>query len=381
MNPLELHKTYQGKLNISSVTPIDSKEMLSTVYTPGVGQVCMAIKDDPQTLRDYTIAGRTVAVISDGTAVLGFGNIGAKAALPVMEGKSAIFKEFAGIQSYPICIEEQDPEKFINIVKSIAMNFAAINLEDIAAPKCFDIEKRLSEELDIPVIHDDQHGTAIVTLAALLGAVKLTGKTGLNIALAGAGAAGTAIIKLLSAANNEGILNINQIKAFDSKGLVSLDRTDLNPYKLELAQLTKQENSQSFDEGIRGMDLFIGVSVANSLTESHIKSMASQPIVFAMANPTPEIMPDLAHNAGAYITATGRSDFPNQINNALAYPGVFKGLLAGGIKKVSFKHKLAAAKAIYEYNIENLAIDNLLPSILDKQVPVVVAEAIMGVGK
>lgn len=381
MNPLELHKKYQGKLNISSVTPIDTKEMLSTVYTPGVGQVCMAIKDNPEDLAKYTIAGRTVAVISDGTAVLGFGNIGAKAALPVMEGKSAIFREFAGIQSYPICIEEQDPEKFIAIVKSIAMNFCAINLEDIAAPKCFEIEKRLSEELNIPVIHDDQHGTAIVTLAALLGAFDLSGKTSFKIALAGAGAAGTAITKLIVSANQKGILPVSEIKVFDSQGLVSLDRDDLNEYKKELAELTNQNKTTNITEGIKGMDVFIGVSVANSITVENIKSMSPDPTVFAMANPVPEIMPELAKEGGAKIVASGRSDFPNQINNALAYPGVFKGLLEGNIKKVAIDHKLAASKAIYEYNKQDLKEDNLLPSILDKNVPSIVADAIKKVGR
>lgn len=380
MDPLQLHKENQGKLLVTSVVPIDSREMLSTVYTPGVGKVCMAIKDNPETLHEYTIAGRTVAVISDGTAVLGFGNIGAKAALPVMEGKSAIFREFAGIQSYPICVEEQDSEKFIAIVKSIAMNFAAINLEDIAAPKCFEIERRLSEELDIPVIHDDQHGTAIVTLAALLGAVKLTGKQNLRIALSGAGAAGTAVIKLLAAAKEAGILSIAEIRAFDSQGLVSSDRADLNVYKQELAALTQQTKTCTFEEGITDMDVFIGVSVANSVTAEHVKKMNTAPIVFALANPTPEIMPDIAKEAGASVVATGRSDFPNQINNALAYPGVFKGLLEGKIRKVSMAHKLAAAKAIFEYNEAALSVDMVLPSILDKKVPVVVAEAIKNVG-
>jgi malate dehydrogenase (oxaloacetate-decarboxylating) len=379
MNSLTLHKKYKGKLIVSSVVSIDSREILSTVYTPGVGDVCVEIKNNPESLRDYTIAGRTVAVISDGSAVLGFGNIGAKAALPVMEGKSAIFREFADIQSYPICIEEQDSEKFIAIVKSIAMNFAAINLEDISAPRCFEIEKRLGDELDIPVIHDDQHGTAIVSVSALLGAIKLTGKRNIRIAISGVGAAGTAIAKLLIYAKDSKTIDIAELRMFDSKGLLSTARTDIKGYKAELVSLTKQTSTMSFDEGIVGMDVFIGVSIANSVTVEHIKSMNVSPIVFALANPTPEIMPDVAKSAGASVVATGRSDFPNQINNALAYPGVFKGLLEGNITKVGLKHKLAAAMAIFEYNLPNLTKENVLPSILDKNVPTIVSEAIIAI--
>jgi malate dehydrogenase (oxaloacetate-decarboxylating) len=297
-----------------------------------------------------------------------------------MEGKCVIFKEFAGIDAYPLCIEEQDPEKFIAIVKSLAMNFAAINLEDISAPKCFDIEKRLSDELNIPIIHDDQHGTAIVCLAALLGAVRLTGKKQLKIAVSGAGAAGTAITKLLLNAKEEGLLDIAELKVFDSQGLISTGRNDINKYKVELAELTGQSKIESFEEGIKGMDIFIGVSVANSVTQEHVKSMNENPIVFALANPTPEIMPDLAKEAGAIIVATGRSDFPNQINNALAYPGVFKGLLAAKINKVTPAHKIAAAKAIYEYNLKDLNENQILPSILDKNIPSLIAKEIVGTG-
>jgi malate dehydrogenase (oxaloacetate-decarboxylating) len=376
MDTFEIHSQHTGKLTINSVIPVNDRETLSNIYTPNVGKICMAIKDDPSLLKKYTIAGKTVAVISDGTAVLGFGNIGPRAALPVMEGKCVIFKEFAGIDAYPICLDEQDPEKFIAIVKSLALNFAAINLEDISAPRCFDIEKRLSDELDIPIIHDDQHGTAIVSLAALLGAIKITGKTKLKIAVTGAGAAGTAITKLLINASEEGLIDLAEIKVFDSQGLISLSRTDLNKYKIELAELTKQTKIETFSEGIQGMDVFIGVSVANSVTQEHIKSMNSQPIVFALANPTPEIMPDDAKAAGAMIIATGRSDFPNQINNALAYPGVFKGLLAARINKVTAKHKIAAAKAIYNYNLPNLSAEQILPSILDKNIPTLIADEI-----
>ncbi len=377
MNSLELHENSTGKLQTKSLIKIDSKEILSKVYTPGVGEVCLKIKEDESNLHKYTIAGKTVAVISNGTAVLGFGDIGPKAALPVMEGKAAIFSEFAGINSYPLCINEKDPEKFIQIVKSLALNFAAINLEDISAPTCFEIEKRLSDELDIPVIHDDQHGTAIVVLAALIGAVKITGKENLKIVVSGAGAAGTAISKLLVKAKKENLLSISEIKVFDSVGLIATNRNNLNAHKLELANLTMQNNTCSLEEGIKNSDIFIGVSVPNSITTSQIKKMNKEPIIFSLSNPIPEIMPDQAKEAGAIIVATGRSDFPNQINNALAYPGVFKGLLKSKIKKVSDKHKIAAAIAIYEYNLPSLAKDNILPSILDKNVPDIIAQSII----
>lgn len=377
MDSLELHRKNQGKLEINSLISIDSKETLSKVYTPGVGEVCLEIKKDESKLSEYTIAGKTVAVISNGTAVLGFGDIGPKAALPVMEGKSAIFKELAGINSYPLCINEKDPEKFINIVKTIALNFAAINLEDISAPSCFEIENRLSEELDIPVIHDDQHGTAIVVLAALLGAVNLSKKDDLKIVISGAGAAGTAITKLLVATKERKILPIKEIKVFDSQGLISTDRQNINQSKIELAQITNQNKFNSFDEGIKNTDIFIGVSIPNSLSENHIKSMNQEPIIFALSNPVPEIMPDIATNSGALIVATGRSDFPNQINNALAYPGIFKGLLQNKIQKVTTEHKITAALAIYNYNLINLNKNNLLPSILDKKIPEIIAKSLI----
>jgi len=376
MNPLELHEKNTGKIEIKSILKIDSKEILSKVYTPGVGEVCLKIKEDESNLSKYTIAGKTVAVISNGTAVLGFGDIGAKAALPVMEGKAAIFSEFAGISSYPLCINEKDPEKFIQIVKSIALNFAAINLEDISAPTCFEIEKRLSEELDIPVIHDDQHGTAIVVLSALIGAVKVTNKTNIKIAISGAGAAGTAITKLLIVAQNKNILPISEIKVFDTNGLISIDRDNINFYKKELANLTNQSKTINFSEGIKNTDVFIGVSAPNSLTLENIQSMNENPIVFALSNPVPEIMPELAIRAGAKIVATGRSDFPNQINNALAYPGIFKGLLENKIRKVTDEHKITVALSIYHYHEKNLSKDSILPSILDQEVPKIIARSL-----
>jgi len=376
MNPLELHEKYQGKLEINSVVPITSKEILAKVYTPGVGEVCLKIKEDESNLSKYTIAGKTVAVISNGTAVLGFGDIGPKAALPVMEGKSAIFKEFAGINSYPLCIDEKDPEKFIQIVKSIALNFSAINLEDISAPSCFEIEQRLSDELNIPVIHDDQHGTAIVVLAALLGSIHITKKEKLKIVVSGAGAAGTAITHILINAKNIGLLDILEIRVFDSKGLVSSDRNNLPINKLEIAKLTQQTSFLEFNEGIKNYDVFIGASVPSSLSKENIYTMNQNPIIFALSNPTPEIMPSLAKEAGALIVATGRSDFPNQINNALAYPGLFKGLLENKINKVTDSHKIAVSKAIFEYHKPNLNYDSILPSILDKSIPETISDYI-----
>lgn len=369
----DIHKKNTGKLEIVPTVQVNTREDLSNIYTPNVGKICMAIKDNPDLVREYTIAGKMVAVISDGTAVLGFGNIGAKAALPVMEGKCVIFKEFAGLNAFPICLDTQDTEEIIRIVKALSVNFAAINLEDISAPRCFEIEKRLSDELPIPVIHDDQHGTAIVTLAALMGAVQVTKRTNLRIVIAGAGAAGNAITRLIKASE----LPLRDIKLFDSKGLVSTDRTDMDKYKMEMAELTTQTKTMTIQEGLVGADIFVGVSAPNSLTEEMIKSMNKDPIVFAMANPTPEVMPDIAKAAGAIIVATGRSDFNNQINNALAYPGVFKGLLAAKITKASVDVKLATAKAIYEYNLPNLTTENLLPSILDKKVPEMIAATIV----
>jgi len=375
MDTFQIHKQNTGKLEIKSTIEVNDRETLSNIYTPNVGKICMAIKDDPTLVREYTIAGKMVAVISDGTAVLGFGNIGPRAALPVMEGKCVIFKEFAGLNAFPLCLDELDAEQLIKTIKSVSVNFAAINLEDIAAPKCFVIEKRLNDELDIPVVHDDQHGTAIVTLAALQGAIKVLNKNNVRIVISGAGAAGNAITKLLWAAKDQ--LGIADIGVYDSKGLIATDRSDTDEYKMELAELTMNKTTKSIVEGIKDADVFIGVSVAGALTAEMVKTMAPNSIVFAMANPTPEIMPDEALAAGASIVATGRSDFNNQINNALAYPGVFKGLLAAKVNKMSTEIKLAAAKAIYEYNLPELSATNLLPSILDKQVPGIIAEAIV----
>lgn len=373
MDVFEIHKRNTGKIEVNSTVEVNDRETLSNIYTPNVGKICMEIKDKPETVRDYTMAGKMIAVISDGTAVLGFGNIGPAAALPVMEGKCVIFKEFAGLNAFPLCLSEKDPEEIIKTVKRLAVNFAAINLEDISAPRCFEIESRLNDELDIPIVHDDQHGTAIVTLAALMGAIKLTGKEKVKIVVSGAGAAGNAITKLLVAAKDE--ISIGDIGIYDSKGLVASDRDDLDKYKMELSKITGQEKTKSIKEGMVGADIFIGVSVANAIDIEMVKSMNENPIVFAMANPTPEIMPDEAIRGGALIVATGRSDIPNQINNALAYPGVFKGLLEMRANKITTEMKILAAKAIYEYNLKELSNVQLLPSILDKKVPGIIAQA------
>ena len=375
MDTFEIHSKDTGKISIEPTIKVDSRETLSLVYTPEVGKICMAIKDNPEEVRKYTIAGKMVAVISNGTAVLGFGDIGPAAALPVMEGKAVIFKEFANVNAFPICINEKDPDKFVEIVKAISVNFAAINLEDISAPTCFRIEKRLQDELDIPVMHDDQHGTAIVSLAALKGALKLVNKKNVRIVIAGAGAAGSAITKLLAYANEREKL-FDEIALVDSVGVVSSDRKDLNEYKVELAQITKQTKSMKLEEIIKGADVFIGVSVKDLLKPEMVRSMNKDAIVFAMANPAPEIMPDVALENGALIVATGRSDYPNQINNALAYPGVFKGLLENKVRKITIEMKYKAANMIYEYNLPNLSQTNLLPSILDKKVPGMISKEI-----
>lgn len=376
LDTFAIHSAHTGKLSISPVVKIKTRKMLSAVYTPEVGKICMAIRDNPQDVRKYTIAGKMIAVISDGTAVLGFGDIGPKAALPVMEGKAVIFKEFAGLDAFPICINEKDPDKLVEIIKAISVNFAAINLEDISAPRCFYVEERLQNELDVPVMHDDQHGTAIVTLAALKGAIELSGKKNVRVVVVGSGAAGTAVSKLIAYAGGKEKDLIGDIKVVDSKGVVSDDRKDLDQYKSELAKITKQHKTMSMEEALKGADVFIGVSKGNILTEEMIKTMNDKPIIFAMANPIPEIMPENAYKAGAFIVATGRSDMPNQVNNALVYPGVFKGLLKNRIKKINIDMKYLAAQAIYTYNKRLLSVKHILPSIMDKKVVDVISKNI-----
>lgn len=340
---LEKHKELRGKIGISLNDTLDSKEKLSTHYTPGVGAVSSYLADHPEEVRDYTWINNVVAVISDGSAVLGLGNIGPQASLPVMEGKAMLFKHFANINAIPIVLDVHSADEIVAAVKAIAPSFGGINLEDIAAPICFEVEDRLKAELSIPVMHDDQHGTAVVTLAGLINAMKVTGRnlSDTRIVVVGAGAAGTAIMKLLNLYAHPEIL------AVDSKGIISQDRTDLNDDKKQLLEFTNKDNvSGSLEDALKGADIFIGVSKPGLLTPELVKTMAKDPIVFAMANPVPEIMPDIAKEAGVAIMATGRSDFPNQINNSLAFPGIFRGALDNRVNAITDQHKIAAAEAI-----------------------------------
>jgi hypothetical protein len=369
---IELHKKYKGKITtqIRDQEELD-RDKLSAYYTPGVGEISRIIAANPESLPDYTWTNNLVAIISDGSAILGLGNLGPKAAMPVMEGKALLLKHFANVDSVPIVLDVHEPDEIIKTVKAIAPSFGAINLEDIAAPKCFEIEERLKEELDIPVFHDDQHGTAIVVLAGLINAAKLTNRklTDCKITVVGAGAAGTAIIKLLN------LYGIKNILAVDSRGIINKNRTDLNTEKTILLDYINSSQSGSLQDALSGSDIFIGVSRAGLLTSELVKTMAKDPIIFALANPTPEIMPDEAKSAGAAIIATGRSDFANQINNSLAFPGVFRGALDNGVKKITDQHKLAAAEAIAAL-VENPSTSEIIPSPFDKRVVKTVANVI-----
>lgn len=369
---IELHKKYKGKITtqIRDQEELD-RNKLSAYYTPGVGEISRIIAANPESLPDYTWTNNLVAIISDGSAILGLGNLGPKAAMPVMEGKALLLKHFANVDSVPIVLDVHEPDEIIKTVKAIAPSFGAINLEDIAAPKCFEIEERLKEELDIPVFHDDQHGTAIVVLAGLINAAKLTNRklTDCKITVVGAGAAGTAIIKLLN------LYGIKNILAVDSRGIINKNRTDLNTEKTILLDYINSSQSGSLQDALSGSDIFIGVSRAGLLTSELVKTMAKDPIIFALANPTPEIIPDEAKSAGAAIIATGRSDFANQINNSLAFPGIFRGALDNGVKKITDQHKLAAAEAIAEL-VENPSASEIIPSPFDKRVVKTVANVI-----
>lgn len=369
---IELHKKYKGKITtqIRDQEELD-RDKLSAYYTPGVGEISRIIAANPESLPDYTWTNNLVAIISDGSAILGLGNLGPKAAMPVMEGKALLLKHFANVDSVPIVLDVHEPNEIIKTVKAIAPSFGAINLEDIAAPKCFEIEERLKEELDIPVFHDDQHGTAIVVLAGLINAAKLTNRKLIDckITVVGAGAAGTAIIKLLN------LYGIKNILAVDSRGIINKNRTDLNTEKTILLDYINSSQSGSLQDALSGSDIFIGVSRAGLLTSELVKTMAKDPIIFALANPTPEIMPDEAKSAGAAIIATGRSDFANQINNSLAFPGIFRGALDNGVKKITDQHKLAAAEAIAAL-VENPSASEIIPSPFDKRVVKTVANVI-----
>jgi len=369
---INLHKRHQGKLKVASKIPLRNLKDLSLVYTPGVGAVSSLIAKNKKLVRDLTFKRNSVAVVSDGSAVLGLGNIGPEAALAVMEGKAVIFKEFADIDAIPIVLNTQDSEKIIEIVKAISPTFGGINLEDISAPRCFEIEERLKKELDIPVMHDDQHGTAIVVLAALVNAARVVKKkfSNLKVVISGVGPAGAATAKLLLKA---GIKNIVMV---DSKGIISTKRQDLLPYKKELVKITNPKKlSGDCNKAIENADVFIGLSRPNVLLSSDVKKMAKSAIVFAMANPIPEIMPDVAKKAGAAIVATGRSDFPNQINNALVFPGVFRGALDHQVRQITDKMKMKAAYALAGL-IKKPNPNKIVPSIFDKRLVKTVAKVI-----
>jgi malate dehydrogenase (oxaloacetate-decarboxylating) len=369
---LKAHKQLGGKLTVNLKDTLDSKEKLSTYYTPGVAAVSSYVAKHPKEARDYTWLNNCVAVISDGSAVLGLGNIGPLGALPVMEGKCMLFKHFAGIDAVPIVLDVHSADEIVAAVKAIAPSFGGINLEDIAAPICFEVEERLKKELDIPVMHDDQHGTAIVVLAGLINAMKITGRklSDAKIVIAGAGAAGTATIKLLHRYAKP------RMFAVDSKGVVSRNRADLNDEKRRLLKFTNLSGIDgSLQDILQGADIFIGVSRAGLLTADMVKSMDKDPVIFAMANPVPEIMPGLAKKGGAAVVATGRSDFPNQVNNALAFPGIFRGALANGVTKITDAHKIAAAETIAAL-VEKPTPDHIIPSVLDPRLVAAIAAKI-----
>lgn len=369
---LKLHEEYKGKISTSLRDKGElDRDKLSAYYSPGVGAVSKAIYENPNLLPKYTWTNNLVAVISDGSAVLGLGDVGPKAAMPVMEGKALLFKHFAGIDSVPIVLDVHDSEEIIKTVKAIVSSFGAINLEDISAPKCFEIESRLKEELDIPVFHDDQHGTAIVVLAGLINAMKVVNKDlkTAKIVVIGVGAAGTAIIKLLNLYGN------NSILAVDSKGIISDSRDDLNQEKQNLKAYIKTDVSGTLEDAITDADIFIGVSKAGLLTKEMVGKMAKDPVIFALANPVPEIMPELAKEAGAKVVATGRSDFPNQVNNALVFPGIFRGALDNKVKKITDRHKLDVANTLASL-VDNPSYDQVIPSVFDDRVVKAIASVI-----
>ena len=371
---MELHKQWQGKIETVAKSKVKSREDLALAYTPGVAEPCKAIAKDKELAYTYTMKANTIAVVSDGSAVLGLGNIGAEAAMPVMEGKAVLFKEFGGVNAVPICLDTQDTEEIIKTVTYLAPTFGGINLEDISAPRCFEIEQRLKETLDIPVFHDDQHGTAIVVLSATINALKIIGKdkAECKVIVNGAGSAGVAITKLLL---SYGFKNIIMV---DRTGAIASDRTGLNWSKQEMLELTNPNDEKgSLADVMKGADIFVGVSAPNTVTQDMVRSMAKDPIIFAMSNPIPEIMPDEAKAAGARIVGTGRSDFPNQINNVVAFPGIFKGALEGRAKQITEEMKLAAAEAIASLvSDDELCEDMIMPEAFVPRVADLVAEAV-----
>lgn len=368
---LALHKKNHGKLETKSKVALNSKEILSLAYSPGVAEVSREIARDPSLAREYTLKRNTVAIISDGSAILGLGNLGALAAIPVMEGKAAIFKEFAGVDAFPICLDTQDTEEIIKVAKQIAPVFGGINLEDISGPRCFEIEERLRKELSIPVMHDDQWGAATVTLAGLINALKLVGKNkDVRVVISGVGAAGVATARILL------IYGITNILYVDSKGIIHKDRTDLTKEKKELLKgSTATAIAGDLALAVKGADVFIGLSKPGVLSQDMVRRMKKKPIIFSLANPTPEIMPDEAREAGAYVIATGRSDFPNQINNSLVFPGAFKGMLDANIPQFKIEMFSAIAEALAD-SVTDLSPEKILPTMFDKNVVTLVSETI-----
>ena len=376
---LEMHETHHGKIAVAPKVKVENRDDLSTAYTPGVAEPCRRIAANKDEVYRYTAKGNLVAVVSDGTAVLGLGDIGPEAAMPVMEGKALLFKEFADVDAFPICLDTKDVEEIIRTVKFLAPTFGGVNLEDISAPRCFEIEKRLREELDIPVFHDDQHGTAIVVCAGLLNALKLVGKqmADVNIVINGAGSAGISIAKLLMR------FGAGNIVLVDRQGAVSVEEDWLNPAQRAMAEVTNKHHERGpLTDIIRGKDVFIGVSAPKVVTAEMVSTMAQDAIVFAMANPTPEIMPEEAAKGGARVIATGRSDYPNQINNVLVFPGIFRGALDARATDITEDMKVTAARAIAAIvTEEELREDYIIPGAFDKRVAPAVANAVMECAK
>lgn len=369
-----LHKQWNGKIKTCAKAPVKSREDLAIAYTPGVAAPCRIIAEDKEAVYTYTLKANTVAVVSDGSAVLGLGNIGPEAAMPVMEGKCVLFKEFGDINAFPICLSTQDPDKIVAAVKAIAPTFGGINLEDISAPRCFEIEERLKKELNIPVFHDDQHGTAIVVLAGIINGLKVVGKDkeDCQVVVNGAGSAGIAITKLLLR------YGFKHVTMCDREGIIGKDYPNLNWMQKEMTEVTNLENKKgSLADALVGADIFVGVSAPNIVSAEMVASMNRDAIIFAMANPTPEIMPDVAKAAGAKVVGTGRSDFPNQVNNVVAFPGIFKGALEGRATQITEDMKLAAANALANLvDPEQLNEDFILPEAFDPRVAQVVSQAV-----
>lgn len=372
---LKMHQENQGKLSVSSKVKVRDARDLSLAYSPGVAEPCLAIHENEDKVYDFTMKGNLVAVVSNGTAVLGLGNIGPKAAMPVTEGKALLFKEFANVDAFPLCIDSTDTDKIVEHVKMLEPTFGGVNLEDIAAPQCFEIEERLREECDIPIFHDDQHGTAIVTAAGLINALKLANKNieDIRVVANGAGAAGVAIVKLLLS------MGVKDVILCDTKGIIYKGRpVGMNKFKEEMASITNKEQKQGLlVDALEGADVFVGVSAAGTVTKEMVRSMNENPIIFAMANPIPEIMPEEAKEAGALVVGTGRSDFPNQVNNVLAFPGIFRGALDVRAKEINEEMKVAAVYAISGLiNSDELHADYVIPNPFDTRVAKQVAEAV-----